>query len=509
MKNIKILMLFMLTAFAISCSDDETSLGSVTNANPAGNISALFTITQDNTGLVTITPNAEGAVRFEVYDGDGATEPVELLPGQNMQHIYAEGVYPVKIVAYDITGKSSEATQELTVTFRAPENIEIIAIPVAGNSFGIDVTAKADYETFFEVTFGEAGETPIPFNEGQTVNHVYSAIGTYTITVVAYSGGVATSTATKEVTILDPLKLPLDFESATLTYSFIDFGGCATSLADNPDATGVNTSTKVAHMVKNAGEVWAGTAIQLEEVIDFTTYKAVKMKVWSPTAGIPVTLKVENAADSGINFENQQFTTVANAWETLVFDYSAIDASQEFSKLVIFFNLGTSGSGESYYFDDIEQTVSPLSITFESAVNMSSFGNAITTVEVNPDQTGINTSAGVGKFEKPNGAETWAGVAFPQNLPLDFSVMKKVKIKVWSPQAGIPVLLKFEKGDDNQVFIEKTQNTTVANAWEELTYDYSDVIDSSVPYQTPVVFFNFGATGDGSIYYFDDIKQSN
>ncbi|PZR22974.1 MAG: hypothetical protein DI539_04125 [Flavobacterium psychrophilum] len=509
MKNIKILMLFMLTAFAISCSDDENSLGDVKNGAPAGNITALFTITQDNTGLVTITPNAEGAVRFEVYDGDGAVEPVKLLPGQNLQHTYAEGVYPVRIVAFDITGKQSEATQELTVTFRAPENLEITATPVAGNSFGIDLTAKADYETFFEVTFGEAGETPVPFNEGQTINHVYNAVGVYTITVTAYSGGAATTVATKEVTILNPLGLPLNFESNTLTYSFIDFGGCATSVADNPDATGLNTSAKVGHMVKNAGETWAGTAIQLDEVLDFVTYKSVKMKVWSPAAGIPVTLKVENAADAAINFENQQLTTVANAWETITFNYGSIDETQDFSKLVIFFNLGTSGSGESYYFDDIELTINPLPLTFEAPTTINGFGDAIGSVDVNPDQSGINTSAGVGKFIKSNGAQTWAGVAIPLVAPIDFSVQKKIKMKVWSPQVGTPVLLKFEKNGDNTVAMEKLATTTVANAWEELTYDYEDVIDSSVDYQMAVIFFNFNIAGDGTTYYFDDIKQSN
>jgi hypothetical protein len=509
MKNIKILLLFVLTAFAISCSDDENSLNDVQNSGPADNISALFTITQDNTGLVTITPNADGAVRFEVYDGDGATEPVELTPGQNMQHIYAEGVYPVRIVAYDITGKMSEATQELTVTFVAPENLEIIATPVAGNSLAMDVTATADYETYFEVTFGEDGETPVPFNEGQTINHVYSGVGTYTITVTAYSGGVATTTATKEVTILNPLTLPLDFENATLTYSFIDFGGSATSVIDNPQPNGINTSAKVGSQIKNAGEVWAGTALQLDQTLDFVTYKSIKMKVWSPAAGIPVTFKVENAADSGINFENQQLTTVANTWETLTFNFGGIDETQAFSKLVIFFNLGTSGSGESYYFDDIELTINPLPLNFENPTEMFGFGDAIGSIDANPDASGINTSAGVAKLVKANGAQTWAGVAIPLVAPIDFSVQKKIKMKVWSPQAGIPVLLKFEKAGDNQVFIEKIVNTTVANEWEELTYDYEDVIDSSVDYQTAVVFFNFGATGDGSTYYYDDIKQSN
>lgn len=511
MKKLKILITFVLAAVVLSCEVDENnSLSDVNNSGAAGNITALFTITQDNTGLVTITPNSEGAVRYEVYPADGTTEPVDLEPGESLQRIYAEGNYDIRMVAYDITGKMSEATQTLTVTFRAPENIEIIAAPVAGNSFAMDVSATADFETFFEVTFGEGtGETPEQFNEGQTVNHVYGAVGTYTITVVAYSGGAATATATKVVTILDPLVLPLTFESTTLTYSFIDFGGTATSVIDNPHAEGINTSTKVGRQVKNAGETWAGTAIQLDSNLDFVTYKSFKVKVWSPAANVPVILKVENAADGAINFENQQTTTVANEWEVLTFNFSGVDETKEFSKIVLFFNFGTSGAGEEYLFDDIILTLNPLPVTFETPTTINGFGDAVGSVEANPDATGINTSANVGKVLKFENAQTWAGVAIPLIGPIDFTVQKKIKMKVWSPQAGTPVLLKFEKFNDSSVAMEKLATTTVANAWEELTYDFEDVILPGVNYQMAVVFFDFGNVGDGSEYYFDDIKQSN
>jgi hypothetical protein len=44
--------------------------------------------------------------------------------------------------------------------------------------------------------------------------------------------------------------LPLDFESSTIAYTFVDFdGGVVTKIA-NPDKTGVNTSATVAKMVK-------------------------------------------------------------------------------------------------------------------------------------------------------------------------------------------------------------------------------------------------------------------
>ena len=65
----------------------------------------LFDITQDNTGLVTITPNGEGASWYEVYYGDATPAPAKVLPGKNTQHTYAEGVYNVKIVGHTLPVK--------------------------------------------------------------------------------------------------------------------------------------------------------------------------------------------------------------------------------------------------------------------------------------------------------------------------------------------------------------------------------------------------------------------
>jgi hypothetical protein len=110
---------------------------------------------------------------------------------------------------------------------------------------------------------------------------------------------------------------------------------------------------------------------------------------------------------------------------------------------------------------------------------------------------------------KNAGAETWAGIAIPLVAPVDFASMQKVKMKVWSPAAGTPILLKFEKDGDNSVFVEQTVNTTVANGWEELTYDYTGMIDNTVNYKMLVLFCDFGNVGTGATYYFDDIKLSN
>src|SRR5690606_18722704 len=115
MKSLKyILTLFIITLLA-GCSDDESGTNFDNIAAPT-NVGALFTIAQDNSGLVTIRPRGEGASKYEITLGDGTTDTVELAAGETVDHVYTEGVYTVTIVATGITGKVTQATQELTVS---------------------------------------------------------------------------------------------------------------------------------------------------------------------------------------------------------------------------------------------------------------------------------------------------------------------------------------------------------------------------------------------------------
>jgi hypothetical protein len=83
------------------------------------------------------------------------------------------------------------------------------------------------------------------------------------------------------------------------------------------------------------------------------------VKVWSPRVGAKLLLKVENTGNPAINFEREATTTTANQWEELTFDYTAINASNAYQRLVFIFDLGTMGDGSAnftYYFDDIQLT---------------------------------------------------------------------------------------------------------------------------------------------------------
>ncbi len=108
MKLFNYILLIVALATVTACNeklfDDISFIGS---AAAPDKLAALFDITQDNTGLVTITPNGEGAVSFIVDYGDGTTTTANVTAGGSTQHNYAEGTYNVKITGISVTGKKT------------------------------------------------------------------------------------------------------------------------------------------------------------------------------------------------------------------------------------------------------------------------------------------------------------------------------------------------------------------------------------------------------------------
>ncbi len=516
---------FLTIALFGSCQKIKTDDISFVDAAAAPtNLSVLFSITQDNTGLVSITPNGEGAIFYDVYYGDATTMPANLSAGKNTSHVYAEGIYNVKIVAHAVNGKKTELIQKLTVSFRAPENLVVNVVMDAANNFKVNLSATALYETFFKVYYGDVpNEVGQSFLEGQTVSHVYAAVGTYTLRVVALSGGLATTTFTTQITILDPVLLPITFESLTVNYDFTNFGGGVVTKIANPQSNGINTSAKVGRMVKNAPEVWGGSFITLGGPIDFSTNKVFRMKVFSPRVGAKVLLKVENLTNGGIYFEKEVVTNVANTWEDLAFDLRGINTGNAYSKVVLIFDLGTVGNGSANFtwlFDDIRLVnqmpvgLLTLPVTFDSpGINyeVTDFGDNQTIAATDP----TNGANNVKKTTKVNGAATWAGTtigaAFTSRIPFTASITQ-MSIRVYSPAAGIRVRLKVEDRTNNTRSVETEAMTQSVNTWETLIFDFATqsngtaAMNLTYDYDMASVFFDFGNAGTGKVFYWDDIN---
>lgn len=528
MKALKYLLgMFFLFTIAVSCQKQEfDDLSLLKPGVTPSKLSVLFTITQDNSGLVTIYPAGDGASYYEVFFGDNTATPAKVLAGANATHTYAEGSYSVKIRAHSLTGEVTELTQPLTVSYRAPENLVVNIARDAANRFKVNVTASALYETFFRIYFGDVpNEVPQQFLEGQTISHVYATTGTYTIRVVALSGGAATTTYTQVISIKNQMSLPVTFEDPNIDYSVIDFGGNISVDALDP----VNAANHVKKTTKpNGAETWAGTTmgndLGFTARIPFTaTTTQMSMRVYSPATGIRIRLKVEDHTDNTKSVETEAVTTVANTWETLIFDFAyqaagtaTLNLSYNYDKASVFFDFGTPGSGKVFYWDDVKfEPVNiysgiQLPIDFQSttlAYNFTNFGGASSAVITNPFSVGINTSTKVGALTKGAGAQVWAGSFLELGNPINFNFLQKIKMKVWVPAAGIIVKMKLENLGNPGINIERDAVTTIANGWEDLTFDFTGIVSSN-NYQRLVVFFDFGNTGTGVTYYFDDIRQN-
>ena len=319
------------------------------------------------------------------------------------------------------------------------------------------------------------------------------------------------------------------------------FGGAedSTVVADP-----TNAANKVAKVVKGAGsQVWAGTTVsnlanQAIPTIGFSaTNKTMTARVWSPDAGIPVRLKVENAADGSKSVETDTLTTVAGGWQTLTFNFAnqatgtaALNLSTVYNKASIFFDFGTAGTGKTYYLDDLNYTVASapppvvvtgLPITFDDPAvtyTLTGFGGA-------EDATVVTDPAGgtgkVAKVVKSTTAEVWAGTTLSTGanqsittIPFTASA-KSMTVRVWAPAAGIPVRLKVEDAADPTRSCETEASTTVAAGWQMLTFNFATpaagtaALNLTFNYNKASIFFNFGksgAQGGGGTYYFDDVS---
>ncbi len=342
------------------------------------------------------------------------------------------------------------------------------------------------------------------------------------------------------------MDLPVTFETSGVNYGVIGFGGADSSVIVVDPTNASNTVVRVYKSI--TAELWAGTTVTdaagsgLANPISFAPgATSMTVKVYSPDAGIPVRLKVEDHTNPTISVETEATTTVANQWETLTFNFinqapgtAAINLANNYDKASIFFNFGTTGAvagAKTYWFDDLEFVPGGgtglaqmnLPVTFEgSTINYSliGFGGAeVSTIEVDP----TNASNTVAKVVKSNTAQLWAGTTITDSLNSGFASAipltpssTQMTLKVWSPDAGIPVRLKVEDYTNPTISVETEALTTVANTWETLTFDFINqapgtaVINYANNYNKASVFFNFGTTGaiaGTKTYYFDDLQM--
>jgi len=125
---------------------------------------------------------------------------------------------------------------------------------------------------------------------------------------------------------------------------------------------------------------------------------------------------------------------------------------------------------------------------------------------------------------KTAGAQSWAGttISTPAGLasaiPISAS-QSKMYVQVWSPDPGIPIMLKIETVGTPTQSCETLTATPVVAGWNTLEFDFSNerpgtaALNPSFTFNLVSIFFNFGVTGANArnsvvakTYYFDAVS---
>lgn len=529
MKKIVYILNMLALILIVSCTN-ENDLIDVSSVGAPSNISALTTVTQDNTGKVTFLPRGEGVTRYEIFYGDGTTEPGYVTPGGTVDHTYKEGVYDAKIVGTTIDGKRTEVIQKVVVAFRAPENLVVTIENDLTVSKKVTVKATADFALFYDVYFGESGKPdPISANNGESVSYTYQQPGVYKIRVVSKSAAIKTTEYSTDFTVTVVNKpsssapTPPNRQAGDVISLY---GSKYTNVAGTnffPDWGQAGQGSSWTEFDLNGDKMlnyinlsYQGIALADGTTINVSGMEYIHMDVW--TADLA---KIETSLISKTNGEKPVVKDlVANQWTSIDIPISAF-TSQGLTVADIFQLkfVGTPWAKGSVFIDNIYFYKSPSAlleypIDFESTLltyAWTGFGGmeGKANVVANPDASGINVSNKVLKMEKPSGAQTWAGATLLLDTKIDFSKGTKMKITVWSPKVGAQILFKMEDKSNSGINFEVPATTTVANAWEVLTFDLTGKYDATKTYNLLALFPDFGVAGSGSIFYFDDIKQSN
>lgn len=328
----------------------------------------------------------------------------------------------------------------------------------------------------------------------------------------------------------------LSFDEAVAP-QLIGFGGIEEAVVV---ADPTQPANRVARITKGAGaESWAGATVATlanEAVPRFglsAGKTTVTARVWSPNAGIPVRLKIEDASNRDVSVETEATVTVAAGWQTLSFDFAnpvvgtrALNFAATYNKVSVFFNFGQTGAqaggAKTYYIEDITWPAFgggggvPMTVIGfgEATLGLTPF-EGLGAAAVADDPTAAGNA--VLRVVKAPGGRPWAGatvftVASGQSVgPIGLAASKVITLRVYAPAAGQTIMLKVEDSADDKLFMEATAVTTGTGVWETLRFDFAapsnGIYNAARRYDKISLFPNFmSLPAADEVYFFDDLS---
>lgn len=315
---------------------------------------------------------------------------------------------------------------------------------------------------------------------------------------------------------------PVDFEANGLGDSWTwtvdqNDSNPALEIVDNPNTTGANSSAKVAKFTaKTAGNPWA--LVISDDIGSFTfdeTNSIVKLMV-----------RKEVATDVGVKFEgpNGVFKEikVANSvvngdWEELTFDFKT-EIGVTYNKLVIIPDFLARSQDNIVYFDNLTFSAQPTDtvnynlepIDFEDDGFGTNFtwlvgengSNPDLEIIDNPNTSGVNSSSKVAKFIAKADGQSYALLITEDIGSFTFDDTNSlIKLMVRKDIAS-DIAIKFEGGGGVNKEI-KVANSVTNGDWEELEFDFKDVIGTT--YNKLVIIPDFQARSQDNVILLDNL----
>jgi len=241
-------------------------------------------------------------------------------------------------------------------TISDPQNISA-EIYVDENTGAVSVTPMGEGVVLYEINFGDESAENESVDPGESVDYSYLVEGIYTITIYGFglNGSVVEASYEVDIPYIIPESLIIQNFEDGVSLSTFSFGGASSGIIiTNPDPSGENTTENVLEFNKSEGaEVWAGMGFTID-VLEFNDQTSFQLKSYSPEVGKVIKVKLETVQGNvaGLTHEVDVVTTVANEWETLIYDFSAAP-DLEYVSFIVFYDFGNTAGG-TYRLDEIQ-----------------------------------------------------------------------------------------------------------------------------------------------------------
>jgi hypothetical protein len=502
MKKLKYKLSYCVALLILfSCTNEDDNFDYLNSVVAPSNVSAVFLPTLDESngakGLIMITPNAIGAVSYNVNFGDGTEALAKVNQGESVVHQYAElpeeEFYTVTIEAVGITGLKATGTESLPVVFKAPEfscvldDEDIIIKNDAAISKEVDVSVTAKYGVTYSVYFGEPGiDEPKTANNGEPVDYQYQEAGTYTIRVVAMSASSQTTECIFDfvvTAILQPLtsaKAPPFRQASDVIGVFSDKPNYEYNLSNNFFPNWNQGADW------NVGEFLIGD----DKILRYTglTYQGIELGANIDASGMEfLHLDIWTADDNNAKVSpisvltgTKPFDLALNANEWTSFDIPLsyfTDLGLNINDIFQFIFLGDPNGGtifvDNIYFWREPSGYTPLLFDdFEGNGNITTwFGDqaGLNTAFANPYVNADNFSNTVLEYKDTGGQ--YANVQFVADGKFDLSGGKSVfTLRLYVPSSG-------NNGVQENKISLKLQNSELGgNVWQTQTYIIKPII---------------------------------